>query len=153
MAGFDQVGSSMFGANAEPETFDVSLQTYLSANLTSTVYPGHIPQRAVLPAYSYFCLSEDPYYTIAAAAGLTNVVYQLDVWAADYLDASVMETALRNILHGFRGMMGSTKVYTSRLTNRSGQYEAIVDGSDEGTYHIDTEYRFIYREPIPTFGS
>lgn len=133
---FDVVGSNMVQALSEPETFDVSLQTYLSDKLSNTVFPGHIPQSATLPAYSYFRLEEDAYYTLGAAAGLTSVVYQVDCWSTDYLDCSVMQTALRNALHGFRGYMGSTLVTSSRLRNTQSITEPNIDYYTNGTLNL-----------------
>jgi hypothetical protein len=153
MDGFTVLGTGPIQALSQPETFDVSLQTYLQANLSARIYPGHIPQRATLPAYSYFRQTETPrYYLAGPATGLADVQYQFDCWSTTYLDVSVMESALRQALHGYRGLMGSTMVFSVRLMNVYGApAEAPVEGDDQWTYHTVVEYHIFYQEQVPQF--
>ena len=131
--------------------FEVDLLAYLQSS-GMTVYAGHVPQGVNPPAYTFLCVSEDPRYTIAKAAGLTFRSYQFSSFSTDYLETVAMDGALWAALGGFRGNMGSTFVSSCRLVNTIDlPYEANVDGSDEGTYHRAAEYRIGLKKPIPTF--
>jgi hypothetical protein len=135
-----------------PNVFEVDLFAYLSAVVPGVaIYPGHIPQGAGSgPAISYFAVSEEPFYTLARAAGLTARVYQFSTWSPSYLSSVSIERSLRSVLHGYRGQMGSTFVSSCRLQQCLDlPYEPNVDGSDVGTYQRAVEYRIAFKEPIP----
>lgn len=134
--------------------FEADLLAYLTrAGLGVGIYPGHIPQGAGSgPAISYFAVSEEPYYTLARAAGLTARVYQFSTWSTGYLDSVEIERSLRAALHGYRGLMGSTWVSSCRIQQCLDlPYEPNVDGTDEGIYQRAVEYRIAFKESIPIF--
>jgi hypothetical protein len=140
------------GPPAPPRFFDLDLFCYLSAaGLGVPIYPGHIPQGAGPgPAISYFAVSEEPYYTLARASGLTARVYQFSTWSTSYFVSASIERSLRSVLHGYRGFMGSTWVSSCRLQQCLDlPYEPNVDGTDQGTYQRAVEYRISFKEPIP----
>jgi len=137
-----------------PGIFEEDLLAYLSAQgLGVDIYPGHIPQGDETPdAISYFAVEEEPYYTMARAAGLTARVYQFSTWSTSYLTTVQLERSLRAVLHGFRGYMGTTKVSSCRLQQCLDlPYEPNIDGTDAGTYQRAVEYRIAFKETAPTF--
>lgn len=137
-------------AAAAPAGFEADLVAYLGA-FGLFAQPGHVPQRAALPAITYALVGEEPRYRARSAAGLTARTYQLSCFAVDYARATGLEAALRSALHGFRGPMGTTHVSSCRLENTLDLYEPNVDGSDRGTFHRVAEYRIFLEESIPTF--
>ncbi len=152
--GFDSAPFDGGPAPAPPASvrFEVDLLAYLGPALDATIYPGHVPQRAALPAVTYTLVGEEPRYTIGAAAGLTARVYQFSFFSRDQLDAIDLEASARSALHGYRGPMGSTLVTSCRLQDAMDlPYEANVDGSDSGTFHRVAEYRIFLKESIPNF--
>jgi hypothetical protein len=153
MDGFSLIGAAMMASVEAPVPFDVNLEAYLAVALGANVFPSnHIAQTSSLPSYSYFLVSEENKSTLAAAAGITSKVYQIDTWSLTPLDVASMELSLRNALNGFRGAMGSSYVSSCRIQNCFDMpYEPNVDGSDQGTYRRVSEYRFLVSESVPTF--
>jgi hypothetical protein len=131
--------------------FEEDLLTYLSS-LAFPVYPSHVPQLGVVPSYSFFLIDEEPYYLLSGpSAGLTRLTYQFSCWSTDFLESLQMEKSLRSLLHGFRGTIGSTPVYSSRLQSRFTQYEPNVSATDQGTFQVAVEYLFMVRDFVIKF--
>jgi hypothetical protein len=136
--------------------FEVDLVAYLTGvGLGVSIYPGHIPQKAdpSVPAISFLAVSEQPRYTLMRASGMTSRNYQFSTWSRSYLTSCAVELALRDALHGFRGLMGSTPVSACRLQQCLDlPFEPDVDESDEGTYQRVSEYRIAFQEIPRQFG-
>ena len=130
--------------------FEHDLLSYLSG-MGIVVYVGHVPQGAGLPACTFQCVSEDPRYSLRSASGLTARNYQFASFSTVADDTFAIEKSIRAALHGFKGLMGSTRVSSCRLQNILDQFEVNVDGSDDGTYQRMAEYKVFFTEAVPSF--
>jgi hypothetical protein len=151
---FDSFGTTSTPPIETGQPFDVALFSYLSPLLPYTLYPGHIPQGATLPAFGFiFEQEEPPQYVLGGnAPGFTTVEYEIIIRSTDALECATLQLSLRNRLHGFHNaMMGNTFVYAVRLQNRQGSYEPAISKKDNGTYEITSYYKFSYREPVIAF--
>lgn len=130
--------------------FEQDLVAYLGSN-GITITPGHLPQGSTSGCF-FVMVAESVRYTLARAAGLTFRSYQFSSLSTVALDTIMAESAMRKLLSGYRGMMGTTFVSSCRLVNVLDlPYEANVTGNDDGTYHRAAEYRIGIKEAIPTF--
>lgn len=137
--------------STQAHSFEVDLVAYLtSANLGVSIYPGHVPQPANLPAVCYQAIAESPWYTIKRASGLTIRTYQLSIFSTLYSDCCSIEVLLRNVLHGYQGPMGSTAFTSVWLDQvRDLPYTPSAIDSDSGTFQRAIDYKIAFREPVP----
>ena len=131
--GFGYPGGFSPGGNAGPNPFVVDLQSYLSKY--GLISMGHIDRSyATYPAVSYNLMSQSRNTVIQGPSGFVEAVYQFVVIGPQSLDVVVSADILRLALNGFRGMMGSTFVKNSNVTDSFTRYEPAVDESDVGMY-------------------
>lgn len=117
---------------------------------TITVYPHIAPQSAALPFCSYSIEAQQIENTINYATKseltLTTVDVRIDVYAARVLDRSLIMTAIKTWLHGFRGAMGSENldIRQARLSNVQTLSEKDFTGTDTEIYRGDLSFEIVY---------
>lgn len=134
------------------------LRTYLCGQSTITAIIGTNPQRmygtvlsqgAVLPAITYQTISAKHGDVLLSAAGFCWTRIQLNCWAETSTGTRTLAEAIRQLLHGYHGTMGSTVVQAVLLDNENDAYEPPVDAKALGAFCRMVDYRFRYTESIP----
>ena len=122
---------------------EVDLRNHLLSNetlkslISTRLYPGWIPENAVMPAVAFLCVSGVRHFDIDVAYPR----YQFSVFSPRYLEAKEIVSEIRNILQRFKGKMGNTDVIQVAYQNEYENYER-----DTKLYHIAIDFKFIYRE-------
>lgn len=89
-------------------------------------------------------------YFIGGGDGLPMPTIQLSCQALTYGAAKAIADALRMVLDGFSGTMGSTYVGVCVQDNETDIYEPPDDARDQGVHQCVLDYRIAYTETAPT---
>ena len=119
------------------------IYTLLSTNspLTSAgtrVYPS-LPQGVTFPAIRYTRVSTTRTLALNANVGVTNATVQIDCFAQSYSAAKALADAVRVILHGYTGSLGTL---TARLVKLEMETDFVERDGDRETYMIVQRYAF-----------
>ena len=131
----------VFIAGSPPTpNFEVDLTTWLAANVAEAVYPVHIPQQtdsttSVLPCCTYKRLGSDRLKMLARPSGKVKARIEIETYSLLYDDIASMTLTLVQTLHGYRGMMGNTKVSLAFLEDDFDGDDPPVNASDKWTFH------------------
>lgn len=99
-----------------------------SALVGERVYPIRLPQKATLPAIAYSRVSSPPTRTHSGRGTLEHPRYQLDCWAATYLEAEALAAAVIQALDGQR--WGNVSLAENEIDDadpETGLFRRIVD--------------------------
>lgn len=138
-------------------TIDEGLVAYLlqSAGVTDLIgtrlRPGRLKQSDTLPAVTYTVLSELTDYGLSASSGLPVRRLQLDVWGQTYTSAQTVALKFRDLLNGYRGLMGDVYVQCSRVEDTRSDYAPDQQQDDRGVQSISLDIALVYEETVPTF--
>jgi Protein of unknown function (DUF3168) len=111
------------------------------------IYPAPAPQNAPSPFVTFQRISVDRNYTIYGPAALTGAVLQIDCWSdapeyqGNYREAKLLGIAVRQALHGFRGMMGLLHIQETNIESERDLFEA-----QDHTRRVSFDFRFWYDE-------
>lgn len=135
-------------------SIESALKTHLENDATLSglgvvVYPHVAPQQAVYPFITYSILSAESSRALNKAAGqvtLTETTIELQVFSDSVSERSTAMTRIRNILHGFRGALGTENldIRETTLQNVSTFSEADITGTDEQIYRANLVFSFFY---------
>lgn len=89
-------------------------------------------------------------HTLSAAAGSAIPRFRIHCWGSTDTGVDALAEALRNVMQGFSGTMGSTTVQSVILEDEFDEYEDPEDGSDNGVFGIAHDYQIRYAESLPT---
>lgn len=109
--------------------YQAALYTWLTAQSTITalvgtrIYPLLAPATAVLPYVTYQRIAEQEEAHLGGLSGLSQAVYQFDVWGATAASAYAVYRALVSAMDLYRGLQGGIPVRLFRVTS-------VVDGLD-----------------------
>lgn len=126
--------------------FEVDLLAFLAQAIGVTVYPGHIPRKAALPALSFFVVGGDHLQKLSGRAGQATARVQVTVSSKSYLEVGRLGLSLEGALDGFRGRMGGTKVNSCIGGLQITRYDPSVDASDRGVHEKIQEFTIAYAE-------
>lgn len=118
--------------------------------LTVPVYPHIAPQSAAVPFCSYAIEAQNLENTInysdKSELTLTTADVRIDIYAATVLTRSLIMTAVKDWLHGFRGSMGTENldIRQARLSNVYTLSEKDITGSDQEIYRGDLSFEIVY---------
>lgn len=76
------------------------------------------------PAATYSLITARRGVTMNGADGLTQYRVQIDIWGKQKSDVVSGRDALRTLLHGYAGTMGSTVVHLAQMIDESSHFEA-----------------------------
>ena len=110
-----------------------SLKTLIGTRL----YPGWIPENAVMPSVACFEVTGVSHHDIDVAYPR----YQFSIFSPRYIEAKEIANEIKEILQRFKGKMGNTRVIQGVYQNEYDNYE-----SDTKLYHIAIDFKFIYWE-------
>lgn len=122
---------------------EIDLRNHLLSNeslkikIGSRLYPGWIPEGAVMPAAAYLGISGARHHNI-------DVAYpriQFSVFSPKYLEAKEIAALIRENLQRFKGKMGQSSIIQIVHLNDYENYER-----DTKLYHIALDFKIIYWE-------
>jgi len=79
-------------------------------------YPRQLPQQPVLPAGTYFQVSDPPEHTQSGPSKLRHPRFQIECWGVDtettdgYQQARFLAEEVRMLLEGYSGVMGDLEI-------------------------------------------
>lgn len=112
-------------------------QEPLKLKIGTRIYPGWIPENAVMPSVAFLSVSGVRHHDIDVAYPR----YQFSVFSSRYIEAKEIAAEIRNILQRFKGQMGNTNVIQVAFQNEYENYE-----NDTKLYHIAIDFKFIFWE-------
>lgn len=134
------------------------VRTYLltKASITTLlgtrIFPNKIPQKnSSWPCVVYQIISQNPGHVLSGCAEYAETRIQFDVYSDTALVRDSLTEALRNVLQGFSGTMGSSTVSSVVYKNSIDLYEPPADSSDVGLYRNTADYWFRHNHAAPTF--
>lgn len=99
--------------------------TDLTDLIGTRLFPHIIPQGQATPALVYYCRK---YPRLGYSNnGRTEVQFQLDIYSKSYAEIKDVESILITKLHGFTGLIGSSHLVLSEITNSTNSYEAATE--------------------------
>lgn len=134
---------------------EADLRTYVLAQagvsaITSRMYLLRAPQGAARPLIVYSLVRGEAEHTLDGYCGLTNDTIEIDCQSETDVGAKALKEAVRLILDGYRGTMGSTAVRYCRLVDEGDDYTPPQAASDKGIYHATLSFEAWHTEPNPT---
>lgn len=119
----------------------------VGALVSTRVYPQVIPQDVDLPAIAYQKISGPRWTSHDGALGLVATRMQLTCTAESYADAKAVFHAVRELLSGFRGMLGASATAPGVWVVRSA-LDNEIDGYNlaTGRQTVRCDLNVIYRE-------
>lgn len=109
----------------------------LKLKIGTRLYPGWIPENAVMPSVAFLGVSRPEHHDIDVAYPR----YQFSVFSPRYIDAKEIAAEIKNILQRFKGKMGNTDIIQVVFENGYENYE-----KDTNLYHIAIDFKFIFWE-------
>ncbi|MBS4191745.1 hypothetical protein KHA94_16265 [Bacillus sp. FJAT-49705] len=122
---------------------ETDLRTYLltfdslKSKISNRLYPGWIPENAVMPSVAYLGISRPSHHDIDVAYPR----YQFSVFSPKYIEAKEIVAEIRGILQRFKGQMGNSNIIQVVYENEYENYE-----KDTKLYHIAIDFKFIFWE-------
>lgn len=123
-------------------------KTDITSLVSTRIYPFNLPQEVALPALAYSRNNtprELTHDTSGATGTLARVSLQFDVYSETYSKVKQVTDALRKVLNGYSGSMGTAP---NTVTIRAVLvYDEIPDfQGDIGLYHMIATYTFWQEE-------
>ena len=136
------------------------LRTYLQSKseitdiVANRIFPvvlpeGFRPAQNNQPAITYSRVTAGHEHVAKGSAGNAIPIFELVCWG-NYDAADNLAEALRLVMQGFDGPMGTTSVQSCIYDDETDGYEDAADGSDDGDYTITLRYRIRYVAALPT---
>lgn len=126
-------------------------QTSITDLVSTRIYPSTFPEGVIFPAVRYTIVSQFRQQLVGGASGMVESSVQFDVYASTHISANQIAEALREVLQGFSGSMGSEYVWSVQMSTGREMYEAAADASDEGLYRVIMDFAVMFEESVPTF--
>ncbi len=135
------------------------LLTDVSAEVSTRVYQDVAPREALKRLHSH----AEPFITfqqianygvdnLTAASGLTEVDFQIDVWAATTATREAIAELVRTALDGFRGTVSTVDIRSLRVTNKGRDaVEQPQSAQEKAIYRTTIEASVWHSETAPTF--
>lgn len=131
------------------------LRTYLLSNTEITdlvgqrIFPCRRPQNVTGDAICFWRTSGDHDHNLTGSSGTAIPTFAIEVLSTTYLTADAIAEAVRQVMQGFRGDMGTTEVKTVILADEQDGFDENDKGDDVATYRIALLYRIRYTESKP----
>ena len=115
------------------------------------VYYIHLPQEPTLPAIAIRQVGSEHEHHFEGAAGLVETTIRFSVFSTDLEEVISITEALRQVLHGYSGPMGSLSVGFCYLEEIEDDAFKPDDASDAWVYLRASDFTFRHQETVPTF--
>lgn len=107
------------------------------------IYPGVRPQGSILPAVSYFKVTNRHLYRHRGAGGWAEPRFQIDVWASTYASAKRVAEQVRLGMNAFTGTFSGVEVGRSEAANETDLYEP-----ETQIHHIALDFDVTHKEAV-----
>ncbi len=139
-------------------TVETALFNYLSneagmtALVNTRIYASTPPSSPVYPFVTFQVLNNQPAHHMGGAVGLTEVLMQIDAWAFLVSEQQSISEALRNLLDGFRGQMGTELLEVRKcfLETRNTFQEPDKQGKNLPVHRASLDFSIWHEESLPT---
>jgi hypothetical protein len=139
-------------------TIETALFSYLSTEagmttLVSTrIYASSPPSSPTYPFVTFQIINNQPAHYMAGAVGITDVRMQIDAWAFLVSEQQAISEALRNLLDGFRGSMGTELLAVRKcfLETRNTFQEPDKQGKNLPVHRASLDFSLWHVESLPT---
>jgi len=122
-------------------------------NLVSTrVFASVAPSSPTYPYITFTVISNQPEHYMGGSSGLTSVRLQVDAWARLVSEQQDISEALRNVLDGYGGLMGTENldVRMCFMENRNTFEEPDKQGKNLPVHRASIDYLIWHKESLPT---
>ncbi len=99
----------------------------VAALVGTRVYGVKLPQNPTLPAVVCARVSESPEYATEGMIGLSSGRFQIDCWADGLAGSRNLKEAVRKLLSGYKGTIGSETIRASFLETSTDLYDSELD--------------------------
>ena len=110
------------------------------------IYPVQVDQGASLPAISYQQISGPRFYEVSHAMGWVESRYQVNVWAATYLDAVDLSTAVMTAVSGYSGTVASLDIDHIFVTDEGDLSNLFAENSELEIHGKRIDIQIVFRE-------
>lgn len=91
------------------------------------------------------------YPHLAGPGGLIDETFEIHCQSPRRTATKSLAEAVRLVVDGYTGAMGSTAVLNSTIDDSADDYEAPYDGESTGTFETTLTVTITYRETIPVY--
>jgi hypothetical protein len=123
----------------------------VSAVVGTKVFPNEAPQGVTGPRLLYHVESLERRRGLAGRNGTAVASAQIAAGSKNASECAALAKAVRNLLDGFTGAMGSPAgviVLETAGGDENDGYDQDAAGSDRGTHWTVLDYQFLFREPV-----
>jgi hypothetical protein len=85
-------------------------KTGVTTHTSTRIYDGHVPQGDSYPAVTVKMIDGGHAHDIDGSAGFATPTVQIDVWSRNKVTNCTVAEAIRQVMQGFKGTMGSSTV-------------------------------------------
>lgn len=128
----------------------------LTAIVGTAIYPGAIPEDHDLgrdgPALTYTIPGSPRGHHLGGADGTSLARVKIDVWGYTFSEVDAATLAWWNAIDGLPGQWGDGSCVIMSISHQDEQdlHQPPKAGSDQWTYHIQSEYAVKFRTGLPT---
>ncbi len=128
---------------------DLGVKALLTPIIPGSVFAGIAPEDQRAPFITYQRVGEDKIRDINGPSGLARTIFQVDVYAAGYLQSKEIAKAVRLALDGFSGnvTIDSDSVQIGGISFQDGRDFEETDVNPK-LYRASVDYLFKYEEEI-----
>ena len=130
----------------------VGFRTYLLTQATVTtlvgsrIYFGNLPQNPEYPCVFLTRIGAQRWNHLGGECGVVQGIIQTDVLADDAIEANAVAEAIRQVVHGYSGAMGSETVQSAMLETDFEGFDPPVDGGEGFRARVAQQYQITYEE-------
>lgn len=114
------------------------------------VYFGALPQKAKLPAVTFFVPSKVAGHHLKGSNATSITRIQISAWSHRQAECVAIAEAVRQRFDGLQGTMGEVHVLSCLLQHEIDLPEPPKIADDQWTYQIALDYRISHRVPPPS---
>ena len=115
------------------------------------VFSGRPGQTASRPYIVFNVISQTEGMLLAQADGNQDLRVQVDCWADSETIAENLKAAVRNRMHGYRGLWGARKIQFSVIAAAYDDLARPADATDDTPYRRTLDFAVATTEPTPVF--
>jgi hypothetical protein len=110
---------------------------------TTGIFPGQMPEQAVLPALILVEISGETDVTLDGPSGLRNTHLQISCYGRSYKEAKNLAETVLGLYDGGQAMLPSGTEVDVSLVRKDPEIFEVAPW----VYHAPLDVRFVYREP------
>lgn len=114
----------------------------ITAKVSSRIYPLHTPQEPIFPALTFGKIAvgtKDLHHSGSNQSAKS--LYQFSCFAQTLKQAKELAKAVKDLLHGYSGTVGSEKIYYSKVLNEIDLFDV-----DLIIYYVPVDVEILHKE-------